>query len=269
MKVILARGTDAEIVLGEGLEQLPRWGLRSNSLMMGPYHSGLEHEQHYLATTGSGDWYRSEDDEFRFDSEQLTLRSIWFHVADRNLLAPEFLSRCFDTPPVEGSLRLINRHHFSAAPVTHRSFDPNGRVLAGLHLPVAGTGSEILRLRITTDFDLVFSDTRIAGWFLWNPLRYLTSGWADPADAGEPDVGLAAQVSRYLELVSDSNYLAMEKKDPTYLKSLIDLHSQVAGADDDNPRRNIVRKSIEQVIENFYGPLEKNRLGTNKSTRPN
>ena len=36
----------------------PRWGLRESSLIVGGYYSGDEHEQHFLQTVGSGNWYR-------------------------------------------------------------------------------------------------------------------------------------------------------------------------------------------------------------------
>src|SRR5207237_2797703 len=114
MKVKLAKDADAEIVSGAtGLATSPRWALRSNSLIIGPYHSGLEHEQHYLATRGSGDWHSSEDDEFRFDAGDSMLRSLWLHLGSRNLVETDFPSRWFETPLLTGSLRLMTQNHFS------------------------------------------------------------------------------------------------------------------------------------------------------------
>ncbi|MFD1051644.1 hypothetical protein ACFQ1S_41880, partial [Kibdelosporangium lantanae] len=39
-----------------------------------------EHEKHFLATVGSGNWYFSDDDEFRFDPVTGVLRSFRLHV---------------------------------------------------------------------------------------------------------------------------------------------------------------------------------------------
>lgn len=269
MKVKLAKDADAEIVPGvTALATKPRWALRTNSLLIGPYHNGLEHEQHYLATRGSGDWHASEDDEFRFDTADSMLRSMWLHAGRRNLIETDFLSSWFEAPLSTGSLRLINQTHFSPAPVAHRLLDPQRQVLAGVHPAVACAAGEVIRLRVAPDCDLVFSDQNIAGWMLWNPTRYLTNGWADPVADGEPEAELTVLVRNYLELASEPNFAAMERKDPVCLKSMLDLRERVAKIDRPDAPANIVRESLDAVIEKFYGPVEKSSRKTTSILGP-
>lgn len=255
MNVELAEGIVTEVVFGERLATPPRWGLRSSSLMIAPYHSGDEHELHYEATVGSGDWYRSEYDEFRFGKDDHMLRSLWLHVPNENLNAAELLPRWRDAPPLSGVLRLLTQRDFAPAPTAYRWLEPSGEVLAGLHPASLRSPGEMLRLRAAPDFDMLFVNRRFAGWLLWSPLRYLTSGWSEATQTDEPDTELVSQLGRYLELIATPNFAAMEEKNPDTRGALLELRDRFAQADAENAQRAILRESLEAVIKNFYGEL--------------
>jgi hypothetical protein len=84
--VYLTDSTIADVLQeAKTLPYQPRWEVGGRSLKVGSYHNGDEHEHHVVAETiGSGLWYGPHDnDEFRFDKDDLTLKSIWFLIPEK------------------------------------------------------------------------------------------------------------------------------------------------------------------------------------------
>jgi hypothetical protein len=103
LEIAFVDGTRAAL-LDEGV-RLGKPGLSpaGRSVQAEPYRSVEEHEKHILKTVGSGNWYVSEFDEFRFSRETLELASFLLHVPERTVAASSALQRC-DTAPVVGWL---------------------------------------------------------------------------------------------------------------------------------------------------------------------
>lgn len=75
----------ASILPDRQLERDPRWMLDGGTVLIGPYHSADEHDQHLAQTIGSTDWLWSGDDELRFDQETLLLQSVLLQLPDATL----------------------------------------------------------------------------------------------------------------------------------------------------------------------------------------
>ena len=254
MNIKLQGSAMAEIITGGELAEQPRWGLRSGSLIIAPYRTGDEHEHHYLETIGSGTWHRSEEDEFRFDKTSRTLRSLWLHVPDRNLPSAEFLGTLQLVPRMEGLLRLTSPQSFSLEPSDYRWLAPDGKVLACIREALAKEPKDSIRLRIAHDFDLLFIEGRLCGWLLWEPARYLVKAWEKPYPS-EPTDALISELHDYLDLVAEPNFLRMEDKDPYILRALLDLRERLRD-DTGVGQRQVLRESLDYVIEKFYGKVE-------------
>jgi hypothetical protein len=242
----------AEVVYGAGLRGSPRLGLRDLSLIVGPYDSGDAHEQHFLQTIGSGNWYRPEFDEFRFAKEDLLLQSIWFHVPEKNLSSEEFFVGWRAEQPVVGLLRLASSEEFELEPTDFRWMEPNGELLACVTQMALGATEAPQRLRIAHDLDLLFANRRLCGWLLSHPARYLVTSWEDPC-AGEADSGLAALLHEYSALVAEPYIDQMENEDPDILKELLSLHARLRRENETRNPQRVLRECVEDIIEQFYG----------------
>lgn len=240
-----------ELVLGTVLPSNPRWGLRINSLVVGPYDSDETYEQHYLETIGSGDWYLAGNEEFRFDKTDNLLRSVWFHIPEVNI-EEELIMVWRDLPLVEGLLRLIPSQEVNPEMGDFRYFEPNGRLLACVTEAALKDSKHRLKLRIAREFDLLFADNQFCGWLLSNPTDYLVYLWDTPCPIKVEDNSIALLVREYLTLVAEPYIEQMEEAEPKIREQLEKLHNKI----DLNHRAvnqcRIIHDAITDILEKFY-----------------
>jgi hypothetical protein len=231
----------------------PRWGLRESSLIVGGYYSGDEHEQHFLQTVGSGNWYRSEYEEFRFRQDNHQLESVWFHVPEVNV-EPEkqdVMSLWQFETPIKGLLTLLQVQGFKPEPMDFRFLDRDGKFLACIAEMALTTTKNRLRLRIAKDFDLLFIEQNLCGWLLSHPIDYLVMSW-DETSPVTPDEQLASIVYEYLDLIAEPNIEKIEDEDPAILELLLNLYQRTVISPNPIYRRQIIANCIQDIIEQFY-----------------
>jgi hypothetical protein len=257
MIVELADSVKAEIISGnQSLSCYPSWEISAHSVSIGSYTSGEEHEKHVVHDTiGSGNWYRSEFNEFRFDKTNRLLKSISFNILEENInLKEDFLRSWLEKSPVIGTLYLIEPDYFSPEPADYRWFDPQGEMLICLYEYATSADLEIIRLRIAQDFDLVFGNGQLYGWILFQPLKYVVQGW-EQSRPMEADDKLGPIVHKYFQLVSEDTIDQLMDKDSELLKSLLSLKKETQNSNSLSYQRTVLKDCIESVIDNFYGKL--------------
>jgi hypothetical protein len=121
----------AEVLQGSSLlSHQPRWEVSGRSLIVGSYSSGDEHEHHVVAeTVGSGSWYKPEVNEFRFDKNDLVLKSFWFPIPEENMDLGSLMEQWARQEQLVGLLRVTSSEGFSPEQADFRWFDPKGRML--------------------------------------------------------------------------------------------------------------------------------------------
>jgi hypothetical protein len=256
MLVELTNSTKAEIICESTfLPYQPRWEIRDCSLLVGSYNSGEEHEHHVVTeTVGSGNWYKSEFDEFRFDKSDLLLKSIWLQVPEKNIDLENSIRSWIEKDPQISSLRLMGSEYFAPEPTDLRWLDPQGQLLVCIYEHALSDFKNRNRIRIATDVDLMFGDNQLCGWILSNPLHYVIKGWDQPCPMVE-DSDLPAIACKYFQLISEDFIEQIEDEDPEILKSLLELNQEAKNINSLGYQREIFCECIESIIEQFYGQL--------------
>lgn len=251
MFVELQDSVMAEVVSGVQLQFNPRLSLRGLSLIVGPYHSGQEHEAHFLQTMGSGSWYRSEFEEFRFGKADHLLQSVWFNLPEENLDSEDLMVAWRSQQPVEGLLRLCSSQEFGPERTDFRWLEPSGELFACVTKTAFIDTKERLRLRIAPDLDLLFAERKLCGWILSQPTLHLVSFWEEPYTT-PPDSELPALVQEYLTLVADPYIERMEEGEPEIFQALISLQTRIDVEREAVNQRRVLGDYIKDVIEKFY-----------------
>jgi hypothetical protein len=256
--------TDSAIVevLNEAeiLPYQPRWGVSGRSLKVGSYHNGDEHEHHFVAETiGSGLWYGPEDsNEFRFDENDLTLKSIWFPIPEENMELGNLVELWTRQEPLVGALRLTSSESlegFSPEFADFRWFDPQGQMLVCITKNALLEAESRTRLRIATDVELMFSDNYLCGWILFQPLKYATHGWEDPHPLEFEDITLTTVTNEYLRIASKPFVDQLLDEDPEVLQALLSLNQKLKDENVMGYQRKVLSDSIKRLIENFYDEI--------------
>jgi hypothetical protein len=261
MFLYLTDSTVAEVLHeAEILPYPPRWGACGDSLIVGSYRNGDEHEHHVVAETiGSGLWYGPEsNDEFRFGEEDLTLKSIWFRTLEENMDLGSVIEPWIKQEPLVGSLRLTSSEDlegFSPGLTDFRWFDPQGQMFACIKKNALLEAESHTRLRIAADVDLMFADDQLCGWILSNPLKYATRGWESPHPLEHEDTMLITVAYEYFQLVTEPFIEQMEDEDPSVLHALQNLNQQLKDVDIMGYQRKVFSDRIENLIEDFYGEI--------------
>jgi len=243
-----------DIVPGRQLEYRPRLALRGLSLIVGPYRSGDEHEQHYLDTTGSGAWHAPEDDELRFGKGDRILRSAWLHIPEAHLSAPNVLAPWVTAAREVGLLRLAGAPPNQLDLAYRRILDTRDEALGCVTDLALHVGQERLGLTIAEDVDLLFANGQACGWLLRHPQRYLSDGWQEPPAPPSEESQLAALLADYLELISQKNMAALEAADPEMHASLRALKNRAAHIPA-SPQRDALLAAIDAQIDLFFADL--------------
>jgi hypothetical protein len=247
MIIQIKEGILAEIVVGRILEETPTWNLKGRSIKVGPYVNGEEHERHYLATVGSGNWYWTPD-EFRFNKSDRMLSSVGVRTHEISLLSADdvFANQAVE----EGLIRLVNESHFTMETVVESWFEPTGKYLVSIVDRTLLKTKDLARLKVATDFELLFRDNILCGWVLHNCCCYLTEGWQANQE-NEPDSAFINLLIEYIEITSDANILKMEDSDSILLQRLLDLKNTVQNHGQ-GKLYSILSQSIENLLYQFY-----------------
>lgn len=252
MIVEVAPHITARVVDGPHLPFQPRLWLQSRLLIVGPYHSSGEQEEHFLDTVGYIDWLRLGSDALCFGKNDHLLKSVLFHIPDASAAVTSTRLEERVGSPVSGLLEITESKGFFLEMSDLHSIDLEGDVLALL----GGKGMEVnrdsLRLRIAPDIDLLFSNRRLSGVLLLHPARYLVGSWADAAPT-QPDPSLTVALRDYLALVSVPNIQRMEDRAPDLLDALRSLHKRLVHDPGGGIQAAVLRAALEDVADRFYG----------------
>ncbi|MFB9429592.1 hypothetical protein [Streptoalloteichus tenebrarius] len=248
MVIELASGVDAETVDGEILPWIPKLGLCTLDLIVAPYVSGSGHEDHQLETVGSGDWYKPENDEIRFEPATSALTSFWFNIPQMNV--DHDLTHVLDVSPKPVSLRLVDRKNFVLRRTRERWVSEDGNFLICLRGGGLGVG-ECHRFRIAHNVDVIVAEGVLAGWLLERPELFLTNSWR-PSSAQVEDRELASILRDYFHLVTDRNVELMENEDVSVREKLESLKLRVDTSVGAKDRRSVIVEAVDDLIDAFY-----------------
>ena len=249
MLVKLTDSVEAEIVYQEKLPWMLSWEMRAGYVIIGPYLNMDEHEQHYLKTIGSGDWHAPMGSEFRFDKDNLLLKSIWVKALEENLESGSVIEEWTSQQPIEGILRLLSSQDFYCEANDYRWMSPDGKLLAAITETNLVRSNNKIRLRVAKNFELLFAEQEWCGWLLHNPAQYLT----EPNSQAKSDRKLALWASEYLTLVSEPYIEQMEDEEAEILEKLLDLRNRIDLTSGAIEHRQVIKETVEDVIEHFYG----------------
>jgi hypothetical protein len=257
--------TDSKIVEvlheAETLPYPPRWEIGGRSLTVGSYHNGDEHEHHVVAETiGSVLWYGPHDnDEFRFDKDDLTIKSIWFLIPEKNMDLGSLVELWIEQEPLVGLLRLDSLEGLEGFPpglTDFRWFDPQDRMLVCITKNALLEAKDRTRLRIATDVELMFIDNHLCGWILFQPLKYAVYGWEDPhpLEFAEDSI-LTMATQKYLRIASEPFIDQLLDEDPEVLKALQNINQKLDEGSTIGYQCKVLKDSIKRLIENFYDDI--------------
>lgn len=250
MSLVLQDGALSEVVPNAHLQWTPRLLLSGLSLMIGSYASGEEHEKHFLETQGSGNWYKSEYDELRFNRSDGHLESLMFHIPEVNVQDEHDISNWTSLPPNIGSLRLLVSTDFELKPTGERWYSRNGKWLICLR-HTSRFPDERLRLKVADNFDLLFADNRFFGWLLADPERFLVDSWEYPqVEPGDDE--LAALLVEYFDIVAEPYVERMQDQDTNVFEMLKTMNQRISEDHGAIRRRSALRRSVEELIEFFF-----------------
>lgn len=256
MFVHLTNSIAAEVLYCEPLLLQPRWELSGRSLIVGSYYSGQEHEHHVVTeTVGSGSWYKPEFNELRFGKNDLVLKSFWLPIPEENMDLESLIEQWTAQEPLVGLLRLASPEGFSPEQADFRWFDPQGQMLVCVNKSAFSDVESKTLLRCAVNVDLMFANSQLCGWILYQPLNFVTYGWKNSHPLESEDSVLTAATHEYLQITSDPFIEQMEGEDPSVLKVLLNLREKLKEKSIAGYQRKVLIGSIESVIENFYGEM--------------
>ena len=228
---------------GNQLQWIPRFVLEGRSLIVGPYNSAAEYDQHVASTTGSGGTF-GFGEALRFDRESEALLSVWVHAPENTEQISE--SAVCETAPLRVGIPRIPKEFQRLEWPRVLVFDASTSFLAALSEPLSGSE---YRLSVARDFELILGN-QLTGWVLRSPAKYLSSGW-DAASPAPDNVGeLGTQLAHFLSLVNDEFTIKLENHDETALTQLDDLLASVQHLSTSS-QRVALEAAIKAVRENY------------------
>jgi hypothetical protein len=241
-----------KVISGTSLEQNPRWMLDGRNVLIGPYYSADEHDQHIGQTIGSTDWLWSAADELRFDQETLLLQSASFIVPEATLPSDISLDIWKMVPQVTGLLQLSHAQNFQLESTDFRWLDPQGSTLTCVTRNALNHVQQRLRLSIAKNIELLFVDEQLCGWSLLNPTLFIVDAWEDSTVDAE-DSQFTALLHTYLSLLTNPYIERMEDRDAPMLDNLRNLYAHIITTANHTKRYNILKAAVVEKIDLFYG----------------
>jgi hypothetical protein len=230
---------------------IPRWGLRELSLMIGPYENGQEHEQHFLETRGSGNWYRSEFEEFRFTKNDYILTSIWFHIPEINKKPTDIINLWLGQSSIKGLLKIDQINSLQPEAMDFRHFDPQGKFLVCFNEIALEDHPSIIKLNIAKDFYLFFTTQKLCGWMLVNPIHYLTEKWNNAYNTSYHPL-IVDYLFEYLQLIAQPFIEEMEDENQDILQQILTLKKGLFSLNEPSSQTQVILNCINDILEQFY-----------------
>ncbi|MFD7912278.1 hypothetical protein ACFV30_16360 [Streptomyces sp. NPDC059752] len=234
-------------VTGEPLHLVPRFDFRDFCVRVAPYADVEEWQRFGGGTFGSGQWLWDTPDQLRFDrlSRELVAAELqlprW--VADE-----EDSARVPAEPLVRpGGLRADEVRDFRLEVTTDFCRAPGDTVLTCLRdLDVLDEPLEA-RIGIAPDVALLVQRGVVVGWSLNDPVRYLTSGYADP-DPAPPSPATRRLFTACLDLVTDPLIDEVRHRKPAALARLRAVDEALRNQREDRHRVDALSALIGDLV---------------------
>ncbi|MFF4972099.1 hypothetical protein [Streptomyces sp. NPDC001083] len=239
-------------VTGTPLHLAPRFDFRDFRVRVGRYADVEERGRFLLDTFGSGPWLWDTPDELRFDKERRELVGAEFQIAGE-AADPEDSGRLPAAPPVRpGGLRADEARDFRLEVTSELCRAPGDAVLTCLRdLDVLDEPLDA-RVGIAPGLALVVQHGTVVGWSLTDPVRYLTTGFADP-DPGHPAPATRLLFTACLDVITTPLLDEVRRGDPAALAGLRQLDERLRGQREDRHRADALLAFIGELVEDHAG----------------
>ncbi|MFI2367975.1 hypothetical protein [Streptomyces sp. NPDC018833] len=237
-------------VTGDPLHITPRFDFWDFRLRIATYANVKERGRFLLDTFGSQEWLWDAPDELRFDRAARELVGAEFQIAGECADA-EDSTRIPATPPVHpGGLRADEARDFRLEVTTELCRAPGDTVLTCLRdLDVLDEPLEA-RIGIAPDVALLVQHGTVVGWSLTNPVRYLTTGFADP-DPNPPSPATHWLLTECLDLITTPLLDEVRRRDPAALARLRALDHRLMNQPEDRHRIDALTVKIADLVEDY------------------
>lgn len=255
MKVELTASVFADAIEGLGIQATPQWVLSEGKLALGPYYSYAEWQSRRINSIGSVDPTElTQTDELLFEPSDRMLWGVYLNDSNRRIPSKMLPVAWDEERPTYGTLRLSSATYFL---LDHKSaywIAPDGKMFVVLYdAALSVRSTQILRLRLSDDFDLLFAEGRLCGWMLSHPARYLSAPWHRPdMSASDADGEIAALLYDCIEIVNDPHVRRMNERDPHVLQELRHLLTRLDPSGDAIGPRRIMGRYLDQIIDKYY-----------------
>lgn len=244
----LQKSIEVEVIQGKILPIIPEWTIKTDNIIVGSYENMEQQRQLYSQTVGSGDWSTRIGSEFRFDKDNLLLRSVWVKTSEENLESNEMIEGWVNIEPVIGILRLLSSQEFDCEINEYRWMSSDGKLLVGIDDLDLTESDDKFRLRVAKDFDLLFAEQKWCGWMLSNPARYL----AEPNTLADSDPQLNSIAYEYISLISEDNIDFLYDKEPEFLQRILNLKNKIDLNQGAISHRKVFYNALNEIVEDFY-----------------
>ncbi|MET9959394.1 hypothetical protein ABZ128_09975 [Streptomyces sp. NPDC006326] len=235
---------------GEPLGLTPSFNFRDFCVRIVPYKNVDERGQFLMSTFGSAAWLWDTPDELRFDPVSRELVGAEFQIASDAATADD-CARVPATPLAQpGGLRAEEARDFRLEVTTELCRAPGDTVLTCLRdLDVLDEPLEA-RISIAPDVALLVQHGTVAGWSLTDPVRYLTSGFADP-DPAPPAPATRLLFTQCLDLITTSLLDEVRDRNPVALTRLRTLDRALRHQREDRHRADALLAFVAELVEDY------------------
>ncbi|MGW8884696.1 hypothetical protein [Streptomyces sp. NPDC055749] len=229
----------------------PRYSLSGGFVTASPHTDFPSHEVLLSETFGSTDWLWSGDDEFRFGKHGGGLRGMILAVPEQESAEGWSPERWLETSAMQGGLQSITPNNFDARPTEVRWVEASGDRLVCAFTDSPTAPSDLMRLRVAPNLDIIFADHVYSGWILENPAAHLVQEWEPAPPTGAPE-GFGVALRDYLTLFVEPRIGMMQDGDTALLAELDSLLARLATLPVDQ-RRTVIQDQVSDLRERWYG----------------
>ncbi|MFF8973426.1 hypothetical protein [Streptomyces sp. NPDC014995] len=235
-------------VTDDSLHIAPRFA--GNSVYVAHYANVKERERFLVATFGSQEWLWDAPDTLRFDPDSRMLVGVELQLPyvsayhETSVRAPVM-------PPVHpGGLRADEVRDFRHEMCTVLCRAPGDAVLTCLRdLDVLNEPLEA-RIGIAPDVALLAQHGAVVGWNLTDPVRYLTTGFAEP-DPTPPSDTTRRLLTECLDLITTPVVDDLVDGEPAALARLRAADETLRNQQEDRHRADALLDLIATMVEDY------------------
>ncbi|MGW4028853.1 hypothetical protein ACWEFL_05935 [Streptomyces sp. NPDC004838] len=237
-------------VTSDPLRITPRFDFPDQSVRIAEYADVGEWQQFLVDTFGSQEWLWDAPDELRFNPDSRELVGAGFRLPYDSAPA-EDCARVPATPPIRpGGLRADEARDFRLEVTTELCRSPGDTVLTCLRdLDVLDEPLEA-RIGIAPDVALLVQHGTVVGWSLTDPVRYLTTGFADP-DPAPPSDATRHLLTECLDLITTPLLDEVRDRTPAALAHLKALDEALRDQHEDQHRVAALLALIGNLVEDY------------------